>query len=123
MDIYPTLIDLVGIDTPDTVEAMSLVKCFDGNTNVRNSMYFAYTDLMRSVKMNGYKLIEYANEHVKKTQLFDLNSDPFEKNDLSEYDEYKNTISELKKELFALRDIVNDKSHKLGEKFWRYYNE
>ncbi len=73
--------------------------------------------------MNGYKLIEYANEHVRKTQLFNLNNDPYEKDDLSGDDEYINTVSELKKELFTIRDAVNDKSHKLGDKFWRYYNK
>jgi len=123
MDIYPTLLDLVDIEVPNTVEAQSLVKCFDGRSEIRESLYLAYTDLMRSVKKGKYKLIEYASDYIRKTQLFDLSHDPMEMKDLSGDEKYSKIIDELRRELFILRDTTNDKSHALGDKYWKCYNK
>jgi len=122
MDVYPTLMELIGEKIPATVEGKSLVQCFDGESQVRSSLYFAYTDLMRSIKKDNYKLVEYANDKVRRTQLFDLINDPYETNDLNDKEEYNQLIIELKRELYLQRDISKDKSHPLGKKFWEYYN-
>ena len=56
-------------------------------------MLFAYCDLQRAVRDGRWKLIRYPQ--INKTQLFDLQSDPDERNDLSSKPEFADKISQM----------------------------
>lgn len=92
------------------------------SVKLRETLYFAYTDQIRSVKDNRYKLIEYSGKY-NGTQLFDLRQDPYELNNLASDTEYKDIKDRLRKELFRLRDQWDDKKHPLGKSFWDRYGE
>ncbi|MCK5674432.1 MAG: sulfatase-like hydrolase/transferase [Spirochaetales bacterium] len=84
-DIFPTLMELMEIDTPETVEGLSLKASIVGESGQaqRKELYFAYENKLRAVKTGGYKLIEYAGPDFRQTQLFHLDSDPWEKKNLA----------------------------------------
>ena len=78
-DIMPTLLDLAGIDIPDTVEGMSLL-----SERRREYLYGEYregADATRMVRDARYKLIYYAGGNF--FQLFDLEEDPLEQRNLA----------------------------------------
>ncbi|RKX86912.1 MAG: choline-sulfatase [Spirochaetes bacterium] len=121
-DIFPTLVDLLEGKRPESVEGLSLKPVIDGDVDVkhRESLYFAYEDKLRAVKKDGYKLIEYAGEESRNTQLFDLGIDPAEITDLSST--LPDVVVTLRVELFRLRDEWDDLSHPTGKRFWDFYN-
>ncbi|GKX29613.1 choline-sulfatase [Vallitalea longa] len=122
LDIFPTLCELSDIDVPDTVEGKSLVKSIqDSNYKTRDTLYFAYTDTIRSVKDNQYKLIEYVYDDTKTSQLFDLINDPCEMNNLIDNKEYDDIVQILRKELIRYRDDWDDCNRQLGRTFWDKY--
>ncbi len=123
-DIFPTLCDLTGSEIPDSVEGKSLVRAINHRDDaVRNELYFAYTDKIRSIKNRQYKLIEYASENCRKTQLFDLENDPWETDDLSGKKENEEVIEALRKSLLKQRDEWDDVSHDSGRAFWKRYED
>lgn len=85
LDIFPTLCDFAGIEKPGTVEGKSFRSVLEGKADrIRDVVYGVYsggtTPGMRSIKTNGWKLIEYdvLDGSVRKTQLFDLKKNPQE---------------------------------------------
>ncbi|SHH57431.1 sulfatase-like hydrolase/transferase [Clostridium grantii] len=122
LDIYPTLCDLVDIDAPSSVEGKSLFKTImNPKIKTRETLYFAYTNMLRSVKNERYKLIEYVYGDTTSTQLFDFIEDPCELNNLYSNEDYKKIVDSLRKELFKYRDEWDDCAHKFGKEFWDKY--
>ena len=83
-DILPTLLDVVGISAPETLQGKSLAPYFDGS-ETKDRMVFAETDYplrfgwspLRSVRADGQKLIE-----APRPELYDLRADPGEVNNV-----------------------------------------
>ncbi|MGL1893423.1 MAG: sulfatase-like hydrolase/transferase [Spirochaetaceae bacterium] len=123
LDIYPTIFDLLNIEVPEGNQGISLFDDLNigSSSNSRDSLYFAYADLLRSVKKDGFKLIEYAGEYGKKTQLFNLEKDPWENNNLSKSTEYCEILKKLKLELQKQRKQWNDIDSDVSKKFWAAY--
>jgi arylsulfatase A-like enzyme len=118
LDIFPTLCGLAGVETPPSVEGRSLLPAMQQpEVTVRDSLYFAYCDLIRSVKDERYKLIEYAGQ-VRETQLFDLECDPHELVNLYGQPTYDAVVSRLREELLRHREEWDDRRHPLGASFW-----
>ena len=83
-DLFPTLCDLTGLETPATVEGKSLVPILRGKAkSVRDSMFFGYRDFQRAVRTDRWKLIRYNVNGKQTTQLFNLASDPWETRNLA----------------------------------------
>ncbi len=81
-DIFPTVCDLVGAPIPEGIDGKSLVPVIEGKAEgVRDTLFFAYRDVMRAVRQGDWKLIRYPQVNV--TQLFNLREDPLELNNLS----------------------------------------
>jgi choline-sulfatase len=85
LDLLPTLCDLAGIEVPAVVEGQSFRPVLEGKAErIRDVLYGVYSGGtkpgMRAVKSDGWKLIEYdvLDGTVRKTQLFDLRSNPRE---------------------------------------------
>ena len=82
LDIFPTLAELAGVRSPEPVDGRSLAPILRGQEGeVRDSVYTAFGEVMRAVRDRRWKLIRYP--HINRTQLFDLENDPHEINDLS----------------------------------------
>jgi arylsulfatase A-like enzyme len=94
MDLYPTLADYAGAAVPQGVEGQSLRGILEGRqTRTREWLYTGYRDCMRSIRDDRWKLIRYPL--VDRTQLFDLDADPREQNDLSDQPQYAVKVQEL----------------------------
>ena len=120
-DIYPTLCELTGVDTPSTVEGHSLVAAMtDKSVTVRDRIFYGYLDNQRSVKDRRYKLIEFAGPWTRHTQLFDLESDPWETNDLSEDPAHRERLAPLREALRACARDWDDLDSPWGQTFWSH---
>lgn len=106
-DIYPTSCELAGVDIPSTVEFNSLVPVIEGKiNNGHDAIFGAYLDYQRMIRNKDYKLILYPE--AGQVQLFDMNADPDEMNNLANRPEYSETLSELFRELHNLQMKVGD---------------
>ncbi len=124
LDIYPTLCDLVGIETPDSVDGVSFKPILDDAEAVtRENLYFAYTNKIRSVKDRRYKLIEFVHEGKKTPLLFDLEKDPFEMANLIATDGYREIEDRLRTELHRFRHDWDDEKPRLGADYWSGYRD
>ncbi|MFW6336954.1 MAG: sulfatase-like hydrolase/transferase, partial [Phycisphaeraceae bacterium] len=124
LDIFPTLCDLLGLDTPDSVEGKSLKPCFDDpSATARDLVHLAYRHLMRGVSDGKHKLIEYAVDGHRRTQLFDLEQDPWETKDLIDHPDQGETVTRLRKEVEKWREELNDHWEPQGGVFWQTYDQ
>jgi len=92
-DVMPTLLDLAGIGSPDTVEGFSMAsgKC-------RKHIYGEFGEeghCSRMIRTDNLKLIWYPVGNY--LQLFDMVADPEEMNDLGRDPSYATELGELKK--------------------------
>jgi len=98
LDVFPTLCDLVGVSAPETVEGKSLAPLFGSpNSTVRDSIFYAYKRLQRGVRVKDWKLIQYNVKGKRTTQLFDLHSDPWERNNLADDTSQAQRVRQLNK--------------------------
>lgn len=82
LDVFPTVASLAGITVPDGVDGHDLSPIWRGEKpGVRDSLFLAFMDQMRSVRDRSYKLIRYPQ--INYTQLFDLQTDPDEMHNLA----------------------------------------
>ena len=61
LDIFPSLCDLIDVEIPASAEGQSFVPCLNNaDQTLRKSVYLVYEKLMRGVRKDNYKLIEYS---------------------------------------------------------------
>ncbi len=127
-DIYPTLCDLAGLKTPETVEFKSLTPVLKSpDAAHRDHLYFAFMSWQRAVREGQYKLIEYCVNGQRQTQLFDLSNDPDELTNLAGRPESADVLQRLRKLLQAERVRLNDGNTPYpftdgqGKSFWQTY--
>ncbi len=90
-DVMPTLLDLAGVDIPDTVEGMSMV-----GEQKRDWFYGEVGEDAHATRMicdGRYKLIYYSVGNYR--QLFDLKNDPCELVDLSSDPQHAEILTRL----------------------------
>ncbi len=113
-DLFPTVCDLTKVDCPDTVEGCSLVPLMEGCVDkVRDSVFAAYKDIHRTVSDGHWKLIRYyvSEETGKGTnflQLFNLEEDPWETNNLADLPEHAERVKSLATELKRWQTETDD---------------
>ena len=114
MDIFPTLCELSGVKIPDTVDGDSLVPLMTrARKAVHESVYSTYKDLQRMVRKGEWKLIRYYRSKVSNTgadriQLFNMERDPWETENLALSPGHAKQLGELHKELRQWQVRVND---------------
>lgn len=96
-DIYPTLCNMAGIPVPATVEGISLKAAF-GKTPFkgRDQLFYAYSNLQRAVVKDSFKLACYNVNGQHPVQLFDLNKDPWEMNNLANQAQHQARVRSMK---------------------------
>lgn len=96
-DIAPTVYDLLGLQQPSSVEAMSLLPVIQRpSQNVRSTMYNVYGHWSRSIKTkDGYKLIVYNVNGKATTQLFNLQKDKWETKNLADAPAYQERVKTM----------------------------
>ena len=122
LDIFPTLCELTGIDTPGSVEGTSLVPALkDPGEPPRDTVFGAYRQWQRMVKDHRFKLIEYVVNGHCTTQLFDLEEDPEECRNLAGDGSQVGRLQELRNHLYRWRDDWDDAGSEWGKAFWEGY--
>ena len=117
-DIFPTLCDLTGTQIPTTVQSRSLAAALrDGSSAVRDDLLFAYKDCQRAVRDDRYKLIEYAVQGRRTTQLFDLAEDPWELASLADDRAQRGRVARMRERLRTWQTEHGD-TREMGQRFW-----
>jgi arylsulfatase A-like enzyme len=107
-DLFPTLCQAAGIDTPKECEGASLVPVWKGERKgVRGELFAAYKDVQRMVRTDRWKLLWYPK--VNRYQLFDLASDPDEVSDLSAKPEAARRLTQMKQLLASQQTAWDDR--------------
>lgn len=130
VDFAPTMLDYAGIDIPDTFQGYSIRPLLEGNTPTgwQESMYYRYwmhlsdhhVSAHYGVRTKKFKLIYYYGEALGQTntieqskpkawELYDLEKDPGEINNVYDNPDYAQVAEELKTELERLQEAVGDK--------------
>ncbi len=96
MDLYATMMDLTGGPADHAMDSVSLLEAIDGESEDRVSVGGTIAgDGRQWYRHDGWKLIySRQNEDGNSKELFDLTSDPFEKNNL--WDSSPDTVEDLK---------------------------
>ncbi len=125
VDIVPTMLELSGIRVPESIQGKSLVPLFSGQQapNWRDDWlyeYFEYPQFERVRPHRGirteryklihyYKLADYPNE-PEEFELYDLQDDPGELDNLYGKPEYSALTQQLQARISELRKATADTS-------------
>lgn len=114
-DIVPTTLDLANISIPNYVDFKSFYKLIlnkDSN-KTHDAIYGTYGccpgnyfDFQRMIRKDNFKLMLFPKN--KRIELYDLNQDPYEINNLAENSKYKPKVKDLYKELTILQKEMGD---------------
>ena len=113
LDFAPTFLDYAGIEIPKEMQGASLRQLAKNNKadDWRSSMYYEYFEYPHGwhsvkkhygVRTDRYKLIHYHTD-LDDWELFDLEKDPSEMQNLYDHPDYKEVQKELHDELAKLR--------------------
>jgi arylsulfatase A-like enzyme len=107
MDLFPTLVDLVGAPIPPGLDGVSLKPILTGRSpKVRDTLFTAYRDVQRAIRDERWKLIVYPR--INRKQLFDLKNDPEETRDLAGDPRYASIIERLMNQLRQWQQRFSD---------------
>ncbi len=96
IDVFPTVCELMGRVIPDSVEGKTLNPVIrKEREEVRDALYFSYKNCQRALRKGCWKFILYNVKGEKHVQLFDLDEDPWEMNNLAEEASQAGRIREL----------------------------
>ena len=115
IDLAPTLLDYAGVDAPEDIHGRSLRPLLEGETvdDWREEIYYRYYQRIDSyhrvarhegVRNERYKLIKFTEPGFEGYELFDLESDPDEINNLIEDPNMESTKTELMNDLAMLKN-------------------
>ena len=114
-DIVPTTFDLADIAIPEEIDFKSfysLIKGLDQKSK-HDGIYGTfgccdnnYIDYQKMIRKDGFKLMLFPVN--KRVELYDLNNDPYEIENLAEKPNYKKKIKNLFEDLIILQKEVGD---------------
>ncbi len=117
LDLAPTLLEIAGLAVPGEMQGKSMLPLAEGKPNVswRKDWLYEYYEYpgfenvrpCRGVRTDRYKLIHFFIE-PQEFELYDLKSDPNEKNNLYGKPGYEELTAHLKDRLTALRAETQD---------------
>jgi arylsulfatase A-like enzyme len=109
-DVFPTMCDLSGLPVPQSVESKSLMPLVkEAKANARDSVFLAYRHMQRGLRSGRWKLIMYNVGGTVTTQLFDLQTDPWEMTNLTDDPAHAARRKELRARLKELMKENGDK--------------
>lgn len=107
-DLFPTACELAGVPVPEGLDGVSLAPVLlRQKPAVRDTVFLSYRDVQRAIRVGNMKLIRYPK--INKTQLFDLDRDPHETQDLSESRRFGESLTQLTSQLLAEQKAHGDR--------------
>jgi arylsulfatase A-like enzyme len=110
IDIAPTVLELAGLAKPDQMDGASFWPLLKGDINIpwRDKIFYEYyweyafpqTPTMHAVRTDQYKFIRY-HGIWDTNELYDLQEDPWEMNNLIESPEHQEMIREMLDEMWT----------------------
>ncbi len=112
-DIFPTVLEIAGVNnrTKD-IDGISIVPALKGKKDIKRTLFW-HSPMARPqstgdnncsvIRVGGYKLLDYYDQ--KKIELFNLQKDPYEENDLSKKN--TKTTKKLYKKLNYWKKDIN----------------
>ena len=117
LDLAPTLLEIAGLPVPGDMQGKSMLPLAEGKTDAswRKDWLYEYYEYpgfenvrpCRGVRTDQYKLIHFFIE-PQEFELYDLQADPDESNNLYGKPEYQQLTAHLKERLAALRAETHD---------------
>ena len=113
LDAAPTILELAGVDVPSTMQGRSLVPLLEGKEPTppwREDWFYAFYEYPgpnmvpknRGIRTERYKLIEYWEQDPKQYELYDLQSDPGERQNLYGDSKHADLTNQLLKRMYEL---------------------
>ena len=117
IDYAPTFLELAGVEIPDDIQGISLMPLLRGEhpQDWRSSLYYHFYEYPAEhmvkrhygVRTERYKLIHFYDD-IDQWELYDLQTDPTEMNNLFDKPGYESIIEKLKQELVGLQTLYGD---------------
>ena len=117
IDYAPTFLELAGAEIPADIQGESLFPLLKGENPAdwRTSMYYHFYEYPAEhmvkrhygVRTDRYKLIHFYND-IDSWELFDLQNDPHEMNNVYGQKEYEPVVKDMKQELLRLQEKYDD---------------
>ena len=116
IDFAPTLLELAGVETPEAMQGTSFVSQLTSNSDhVREAVYYHYYEYPKwhmvqphyGIRTKRFKLIHFYYS-MDEWELYDLDVDPNEINNLYGKVKYNKLVKLLKKKLKKLQIQYND---------------
>lgn len=117
IDFAPTFLELAGVEVPDDIHGESLIPLLKGQTpdDWRKSLYYHFYEFPGEhmvkrhygIRTERYKLIRFYDD-IDVWELYDLQNDPSEMNNLYGTEGYEELAEELKDGLRTLQEKYND---------------
>lgn len=106
-DMYPTVCELAGIAVPKSVQGRSLVPAIrDPNVRIYDEVFGHFRDVQRMIRTDKWKLVHYPK--IGRYQLFDLENDPLEMEDMIGRPCYATVFADLRTKLEAWQKEAGD---------------
>lgn len=114
LDLYPTLTELAGIETSKYIQGKSLVKTLDNPEHKVRDMAFSVTQGGRTFLLRNDKwaYIQYDEDAKSGMELFDMQYDVKQYNNLAYNPRYANVVLEMKRKLKQKLEAI--RSNDLG---------
>lgn len=112
MDILPTLCQSSAIAIPESVDGKSLLGPYAGQSNGRERLFFSYHDPARQTVTRAIRTARHKYIHhlvTDERQLFDLDRDPIEMDNLAGKPEFASLEKSLADQLLAWRQGTPDR--------------
>jgi arylsulfatase A-like enzyme len=106
-DLFPTICKMLNVAAPKDLEGKDLSGIIQNKTqSVREQVFTAYTFSQRAIRDRRWKLIRYPK--VDFVQLFDLQTDPHELNNLAQKPEYTAKVKTMMEDLRKHQQLYGD---------------
>ncbi len=117
LDIYPTLTELAGLAHQKNNEGKSLIPVMNNiNATWKKPAITTWGRNNHAIKTDSFRFIQYEDGS---TELYDINKDPNEWNNLAGNEQYKNIIRKLKHQLPKNNQPWSDRSYYNANEYFK----